>query len=84
MENAFEYSNLPSNLSAELKNVQGDTRSDRKRKQRAVSNCWDHLTKINISGVAKAKCNHCGTVLTYGSRTINLNRHAKQIHSFNQ
>lgn len=50
MENAFESLNLSSNLSAELKNVQGETRSDRKRKQRVVSNCWDHLTKITSVG----------------------------------
>ena len=40
--------------------------------------------KINVGGVAKAKCNHCGTVLSCGSRTSPLNRLARQIHYFNQ
>ena len=56
----------------------------KKRKQRVVSNCWDHFTKLNVGSVAKAKCNHCGTILSCGSGTSHLNRHTRQIHGFNQ
>ncbi|KAH9752026.1 BED-type domain-containing protein [Citrus sinensis] len=84
MENVSKSSNLPSNPSVESENVQEETRSDKKRKQRVVSNCWDHFTKINVGSVAKAKCNHCGTVLSCGSRTSHLNRYTRQIHGFNQ
>ncbi|KAH9673095.1 BED-type domain-containing protein [Citrus sinensis] len=84
MENVSESSNLPSNPSVESENVQEEMRSDKKRKQRVVSNCWDHFTKLNVGGVSKAKCNHCGTVLSCGSGTSHLNRHTRQIHGFNQ
>ena len=33
---------------------------------------------------SKANCNHCGTILTCGSGTSHLNRHARQIYGFNQ
>ncbi|KAH9770127.1 BED-type domain-containing protein [Citrus sinensis] len=84
MENVSESSNLPSNPSVESENVQEEMQSDKKRKQRVVSNCWDHFTKLNVGSVAKAKCNHCGTVLSCGSGTSHLNRHTRQIHGFNQ
>ena len=84
MENVSESSNLPSNPFVESENVQEEMRSDKKRKQRVVSNCWDHFTKLNVGSVAKAKCNHCGTVLSCGSGTSHLNRHTRQIHGFNQ
>ncbi|XP_024043240.1 zinc finger BED domain-containing protein RICESLEEPER 2-like [Citrus clementina] len=84
MENVSESSNLPSNPSVESENVQEEMRSDKKRKQRVVSNCWDHFTKLNVGSVAKAKCNHCGTILSCGSGTNHLNRHTRQIHGFNQ
>ncbi|KAH9801067.1 BED-type domain-containing protein [Citrus sinensis] len=84
MENVPESSNLPSNPSVESENVQEEVRNDKKRKQRVVSNCWDHFTKLNVGSVAKAKCNHCGTILSCGSGTSHLNRHTRQIHGFNQ
>ncbi|KAH9762673.1 BED-type domain-containing protein [Citrus sinensis] len=84
MENVPESSNLPSNPSVESENVQEEVWNDKKRKQRVVSNCWDHFTKLNVGSVAKAKCNHCGTILSCGSGTSHLNRHTRQIHGFNQ
>ena len=84
MENASESSNLPSNPHAESKHVQDEMQSDKKRQQRVVSNCWDHFTKINVGGVAKAKCNNFGIVLSCGSGTSHLNRHTRQIHNFHQ
>ena len=75
MENVFESSNLPSNPSVESENVREKMRSNKKRKQRVVSNCWGHFTKINVGSVAKAKGNHCTTVLSCGSGTGHLNRH---------
>ncbi|KAH9707912.1 BED-type domain-containing protein [Citrus sinensis] len=84
MENVSESTNLPSNPSVESENIEEEMRSDKKRKQRVVSNCWAHFTKINVGSVAKAKCNHCGMFLSYGSGTSHLNRHTRQIHGFNQ
>ena len=77
MENASKSSTLLSNPSVELENVQEEMRSDKKENKGVVSNCWDNFTKINVGGVAKAKCNHCGTILSCGSGTSHLNRHTR-------
>lgn len=79
MENSIDLPPI-----AEIENIQGETRAEKKRKQRAVSSCWDHFTKIDVGGIEKAKCNYCATILSCGAGTSHLNRHARQIHGFNQ
>ena len=37
-----------------------------------------------MCGIAKAKYNHCGTVLSCGLGISHLNKHIRQIHCFNQ